>query len=133
VGRLAGYATGDRLGPLRLLHISVAVTVAAVAIYWWGRSPVAAVAALAAIGAGLGPIFPSLVALTPLRVGEAAVSRIVGLQVAIASAGGSLGPAAVGVVLQGKGPGLLPACLAAGTAVLLALHLVTSVAAREPG
>jgi len=133
VGRLAGYATGDRLGPLRLLHISVAVTVAAVAIYWWGHSPVAAVAALAAIGAGLGPIFPSLVALTPLRVDEAAVSRIVGLQVAIASAGGSLGPAAVGVVLQGKGPGLLPACLAAGTAVLLSLHLVTTVAAREPG
>jgi len=131
IGRLAGYATGERLGPLRLLHVSVAVSVAAVAIYWSARSPLAAMAALAATGVGLGPIFPSLVALTPIRVGEAAASRIVGLQVAVASAGGSLGPAAVGVVLQGKGPGLLPLCLAAGAAILLALHVVTSVAVRE--
>lgn len=133
LGRLAAYATGARLGPLRLLHVSVVATVAALALYWWGRCPPAGVAALAAAGVGLGPIFPSLVALTPRRVGEAVASRVVGLQVATAGAGGSLAPTAIGVVLQGGGPGLLAPCLVAGAAVLLALHVVTSLAVREPG
>lgn len=133
LGRLAAFATAARVGPLRLLHASVVVTVAALALYWWVRSPPAGVAVLAVAGAGLGPIFPSLVALTPSRVGEAAASRAVGLQIATAGAGGSLVPAAIGVVLQGGGPGLLAPCLAAGAAALLALHVVTSLAVGEPG
>ena len=132
LGRLAAYAAAARLGPLRLLHGSIAVTVAALALYWWGSSAPSGVVALAVAGVGLGPIFPSLVALTPKRVGEAAASRVVGLQIATASAGGSLGPAAIGVALQGGGPELLGPCLAAGAASLLALHVVTSLAVREP-
>lgn len=132
LGRLAAAATGDRLGPLRLLHASVAVTVAALALYWWADWMPVELIALVAAGFGLGPIFPALVALTPARAGEAAASRVVGFQIAAASAGGSLGPAGIGVVLQGAGPGLLTPCLAAGAAVFTALHLATSLITREP-
>ena len=132
LGRLAAAATGDRLGPLRLLQASVAVTVAAFALYWWADWMPVELLALAAAGFGLGPIFPALVALTPSRAGEAAASRVVGFQIAAASAGGSLGPAGIGVVLQGAGAGLLTPCLAAGAAVFTALHLATSLITREP-
>ena len=133
LGRLAAAAAGGRLGPLGLLHASVAVTVAALALYWWGHWLPVELPALAAAGFGLGPIFPALVALTPARVGEAAASRVVGLQIAAASAGGSLGPAGIGLVLQGGGPALLTPCLVAGAAVLTALHLATSLVVRESG
>jgi len=132
LGRLAAYAAAARLGPLRLLHGSVAVTVAALALFWWGPSAPSGVVALAGAGFGLGPVFPSLIALTPGRVGQAAASRVVGLQIATASAGGSLGPAAIGVVLQAGGPALLGPCLAAGATSFLALQVVTSLAVREP-
>jgi len=133
LSRLAAAAAGGRLGPLGLLHASVALTVAALALYWWGDWLPVELVALAAAGFGLGPIFPALVALTPARVGEAAASRVVGLQIAAASAGGSLGPAGIGLVLQGGGPSLLTPCLVAGAAVLTALHLATSLVVREPG
>jgi len=132
VGRLAASATAARLGALWLLHASVVVTVAALTLFWWGRSPMVGVVALAAAGVGLGPVFPSLIALTPGRVGQAAASRVVGLQIATASVGGALGPAAIGVVLQVGGPALLAPSLAAGAASFLALHVVTSLAVREP-
>jgi len=57
---------------------------------------------------------------------------VVGFQIATASAGGSLGPAGIGIVLQGAGPGLLTPCLAAGAAVFTALHLATSLITRDP-
>ena len=133
LGRLAAAAAGASVRPLRLLHASVALMVGALAIYWWGGHwlPVELLA-LAAAGFGLGPIFPALVALTPARVGPAAASRVVGFQIAAASAGGSLGPAGIGVVLQAGGPGLLTPCLVAGAAVLASLHLATSLLMREP-
>jgi len=133
LGRLAAAAAGDRFGPLRLLHASVAVTVTALVLYWWGHWLPVELLALAAAGFGLGPIFPALVALTPARVGPTATSRVVGFQIAAASAGGSLGPAGIGVVLQAGGPGLLTPCLVAGAAVFTALHLATSLVVREPG
>src|SRR5262249_20430335 len=111
---------------------SVAVTMAALALYWWAHWMPVELIALAAAGFGLGPIFPALVALTPARAGEAAASRVVGVQIATASAGGSLGPAGIGLGLPGAGPGLLPPCRAAGAAVFTALHLATSLITRDP-
>ena len=133
LGRLVAAAASGRLGPLRLLHASVAITVAALTFYWWGHWLPVELLALAAAGFGLGPIFPALVALTPARVGQAAASRVVGFQISAASAGGSMGPAGIGVALQGGGPALLTPCLVAGAAVFTALHLATSLVVRDPG
>jgi fucose permease len=129
VGRLGAAVVGRRLGLLRLLHASVVLTLAALALFWWAPAP-AGGAGLVLAGVGLAPIFPALVTLTPPRVGESAAARVVGLQLGAAGAGGSLGPAAIGLVLQRGGAGLLAPCLMAGGAALAALHLAAAWLAR---
>jgi fucose permease len=131
LGRFLAALAGGRLGPLRLLHLSVALTVGATLLYWWAPAAPLAFAALAGLGLGLAPFFPALVTLTPRRVGARAVARVVGFQLAAAGAGASLGPAAMGVVLQQAGIGLLGPCLAAGAVLLAGIHLATACAANS--
>ncbi len=131
IGRVLGAVAGGRLGPLGLLHLSVAMTVTATVLYWLAPAAPLALAAVAAVGFALAPFFPALVTLTSRRVGERAAARVVGFQLAAAGAGGSLGAAAIGLALQQGGVGLLGPCLVAGAAVLAALHVATTYASRD--
>jgi len=129
-GRVAAALLGGRVRPITLLHVSVVVTVASLGLFWWSPSPALGLAGLVLAGAGLAPIFPALVTLTPSRVGEGLAARVVGLQLGAAGSGGSLGPAGIGVLLQRGGVGLLTPCLLAGGAVLAALHVAATLLAR---
>jgi fucose permease len=79
-------------------------------------------AAVGALGLACGPIFPSLIADTPARVGERHAANQIGMQVAGAAIGQSLLPAVVGsgarrLGLEAVGPSLV---IAAG--LLLSIH-----------
>ena len=65
-------------------------------IIWLGP-PEWGLAGLALLGVTCGPIFPSLIASTPARLGEAHAANGVGLQIAVAASGQALLPAAIGV------------------------------------
>ena len=71
---------------------------------------------LTLLGLACGPIFPSLIATTPERLGTAHTANGVGFQIAGAALGQSLLPAGVGVLagrmgLEILGPALLVAAL----------------------
>jgi fucose permease len=132
-GRLGAAMLGRRLAPLALLNASVAVTIVAMALFWWSPAPAVGYTGLVLAGVGLAAVFPALVTLTPRRVGEDVAARVVGLQLGAAGSGASLAPAGIGVLLQWGGTALLAPCLLAGAAVLAVLHAVATALARRSG
>jgi fucose permease len=104
---------------LRLCLVSIAL---GAALIWLNLSNLSSFLGLALMGLAAGPIFPSLIAATPGRLGEAHTANGVGFQIAAAVLGQSLLPATVGVVasrlgLESVGPALLLAAL-----LLIGLH-----------
>ncbi|HKP12689.1 MAG TPA: MFS transporter [Blastocatellia bacterium] len=105
-----------------LLRCCLVSIVMGAALIWMNASGMSSFLGLALIGFAAGPIFPSLIAATPRRVGEAHTANAVGFQIAAAVLGASLVPAAVGILadrfgLESVGPALLFEAL-----VLIALY-----------
>jgi fucose permease len=84
---------------------------------WLGGAGIISFLGLALIGLSSAPVFPSLIATTPARLGEAHAANGVGFQIGAAVLGQSLLPAAVGMLarklgLEIVGPALLAMALA---------------------
>jgi fucose permease len=77
---------------------------------------------LALLGLACGPIFPSLIATTPERLGGAHTANAVGFQVAAAALGQALLPSLVGVLAGRLGLEVLGPTLLAAAVALFALH-----------
>jgi fucose permease len=74
------------------------------------------------MGFACAPIFPSLIATTPARLGEAHTANGVGLQVAAAVLGQSLFPALVGALAYRLGLEVVGPSLFAAALLLLVAH-----------
>lgn len=98
VGRLWLGLAGHRLGPRRVLGGSVAGAIMGAVLLTAGVA-----SGLPVLGASLASIFPTLVMVTPSRVGGEQAAGAIGWQMAAAGAGGAAGPAAVGVLLERAG------------------------------
>lgn len=109
----------DRVGPDRLLRLAVPVVAAAAALLLAGVADVAALALLAAM---LAPVYPTLMARTPARLGGPLAVHAIGFQVAAAMAGVALLPGALGLAADLLGPEAVPAGI-----LLLALALAALV------
>jgi fucose permease len=125
-GRLALAVIGDRIGPARLLDLSVFGALAGTLGYWVLPSPLAALIALPLLGVALSVFVPVLLYLTPRRIGSAAAPRAIGYQVAATMIGGATLPAAVGLLMQSVGVAALGPCLVAMAVVLAGLHVAST-------
>lgn len=106
IGRVALGFVVDRLGPDRLLRAAVLAMVAAaagVALLPMGAD----LAAVSLLAVALAPIYPTLMARTPARLGASAAAHAVGFQVAAATLGAGLLPALLGMAPVGAIPVLL--------------------------
>ena len=77
---------------------------------------------LVVIGVACGPVFPSLIAGTPARVGSAHTANLVGFQVAAAAFGQALLPALVGILADRLGIAIVGPFILVAAIVLLAVH-----------
>jgi fucose permease len=77
---------------------------------------------LALIGLALAPIFPSLIATTPARLGNAHTANGVGFQIAAAVLGQSLLPGMLGMLARHHGLEMVAPALLAAALVLLVLY-----------
>lgn len=111
----------DRVGPARLLRVSVLVAAIAALLFASGLGA-SDIPALAVLGFALAPLYPTLMSLTPARAGAAAPHAI-GLQVAAAMLGGLSLPAIAGVGADHLGFGVVPLLLVGSTVALAALIL----------
>ena len=84
--------------------------------------PAASAIGLAVLGFACGPIFPSLIAATPARLGPAHAANGVGFQVAAAACGQALIPWAVGGVAQHSSLAVLGPALLGFAVALIAVH-----------
>jgi len=85
--------------------------------------PLVDTAAIALMGFAAGPIFPSLIATTPVRVGPRHTANTVGLQISMAAVGLAALPALCGLFAEEWGLELIPVVLAIAWSVLIAAYL----------
>ncbi|HKQ04803.1 MAG TPA: MFS transporter [Blastocatellia bacterium] len=112
VGRLIfGFVAESRAARwlLRLCLVSIGV---GAALIWLNAAPLLSFCGLALMGLASGPVFPSMIAETPRRLGAAHTANAVGYEIAAAMLGASLLPAAIGIAasrfgLESIGPALL--------------------------
>ena len=101
-----------------VIRAGCASAILATALIWWQPSSGAAVAGFVVLGAALAGVFPSLVALTPSRVGHGAASRVIAWQIGAATAGGAACSALVGLFIQRSGLGVVGPALTVMAVIL---------------
>lgn len=102
-GRLLAAVAGGLVHERRLLNVAVwGVTIGA-ALVWLRSDSISTFGAVVLLGFACGPIFPTLVAQTPARVGLAHAANAVGFQIAASALGLALVPGLVGVVADALG------------------------------
>jgi fucose permease len=119
-----GYAfLPSNVNPESIVKLCMMVALGAVVILMLDLHPLVDTAAIALMGFAAGPIFPSLIATTPARVGPRHTANTVGLQVSMGAVGLAALPALCGLIAQYWGLELIPIVLAVGWAVLLGAYL----------
>lgn len=121
-GRITFGVVGERVTASRALTLSIGLALFGLAILWWDPAG-AGMVGLPVAGLGFAAVFPTMVALTPARIGRMRSTRMIGYQLAAANIGAASIPWALGIMAGLAGVGALPAGLLAVTGVLGALHL----------
>jgi len=122
IGRLVSGVVVGFVPVSLLLRLCLITATLGAALIWSNLTTLSSFLGLALIGVSLAPIFPSLIATTPERLGDAHTANGVGLQIAAAVLGQSLLPALVGVLARHLGLELVGPALCTAAVVLLALY-----------
>lgn len=121
-GRFLAGVVADRIAGPQMIRIGQGVIAMGIAALTAGGSDTAVLSiAIALIGLGCAPIYPSIVALTPSRFGEAASQGMVSLQMACAYVGSTFFPPVCALVVGAGGAALLPSLYAAVLAAMIVL------------
>ena len=121
-GRFLAGVVADRIAGPQMIRIGQGVIAMGIAALAAGGSDTAVLSiAIALIGLGCAPIYPSIVALTPSRFGEAASQGMVSLQMACAYVGSTFFPPVCALVVGAGGAALLPSLYAVVLAAMIAL------------
>ncbi|HEY8514577.1 MAG TPA: MFS transporter [Candidatus Binatia bacterium] len=128
-GRFGFGVIAGRAPLVTLLRASLAAIALGAALIALDLGDAATLAGLVMCGLAMAPIFPTMIATTPARLGAAHTGNAVGFQIAGATVGTAIVPTLIGFAvgrfgLEAVGPALL-----AGALLLLALHEL--VARRE--
>jgi fucose permease len=122
VGRLLFGLVVNRTSPAGLLRGCLLAILLGTVLLWLDPSPLLSFAGLGLIGFAAAPIFPSLIAQTPRRIGPEHAAHLIGFQVGAASLGIALLPALAGVLAEQHGLEIIPPLLTLAALAMLALH-----------
>lgn len=120
-GRIAVGLGAVRLDDVRLLAASCTLTLVGVTLFWWNPTLVVGALGLPIAALGMAAIFPTLIGLTPSRVGADRAAHVIGLEVAAAALAGGLLPGLTGVLLDARGLESLGPALVAAAVLLFGL------------
>jgi fucose permease len=122
-GRVAVGFVVDRIGPDRLLRLCTVTAVLGALGFALDAGAVGRLGLLL-LGVSLAPLYPTLMARTPARLGAALTVHAVGFQVSFATVGAASMPAVAGFIATGSGVGVVAYVSVALAVVLLVLHEV---------
>lgn len=130
LGRLASGVVIDFVSVPLLLRLCIISMALGATLIWLDCTMLLSALGLLVIGVSAAPVFPSLIATTPARLGAAHTANGIGFQVAAAVLGQSILPSLIGVLahvlgLEIVGPVLL-------TAALLLLVIYEALLAISP-
>ena len=128
-GRLAMAVGADAVAPSTLLGGATVGAVAGTALLWLDPAGVGALG-LPLVGLSLAPVFPTLVSLTPLRLGNERAASAIGYQLSAAGIGAAALPGGVALAIDAGGLDTLGPALVTMAVALLALHHATEAVAR---
>jgi fucose permease len=115
----------------RVLRFSILGILAGASLIWADLANPVSFAGLALIGLSCAPVFPSLIAATPARLGSEHAANAVGFQIAAAVLGQALLPALVGVFAGRFGLNVIGPALFTAAALLLALYEALTAASPK--
>ena len=130
VGRIVLGSVVDRVGPDRMLRAATVGAVIGVSVFVSAGGPLGNLGLLL-LGASLAPLFPTLMARTPARVGDGVAHHAVGFQVSAATLGSTLVPSLVGFLVARHGLGAVGGVIVTVALALLVSHEVLLGAARR--
>jgi fucose permease len=85
--------------PQAVVRWGSVLAVAAAAVIWWQPGAAVTVIGFAVLGGALAGVFPALIALTPVRLGEQRAHHVISWQVGAAAAGGAGISALIGLLI----------------------------------
>lgn len=129
VGRLVSGAIVARISVRTLLQVCMFTAILGVVLLWLNFAPWLSWVGVALLGMSLAPMFPSLITLTPARMGGAHAANTIGFQIAAAMLGGASFVTLFGLLADQYGLELLGPFLLV-TAVLL--MVVFEILERRP-
>lgn len=129
-GRLVLAFGANRVAPDRLLAWSTAGAVVSAVVLWLDPGG-QGVVALPLVGLCLAPIFPTLVSLTPVRLGATHAGHAIGFQLAAAGVGAAVLPGAIAVAIDLGGLVTVGPALTLLAVVLAAVNLASSPVGRR--
>lgn len=103
IGRIVSGMVAGKIPAPRLLRFSIAGMALGASLLWLNLTNNISFAGLTLMGLAAAPIFPTLIATTPGRIGEIHTANSVGFQIAAAALGLSLLPALVGLFAEEYG------------------------------
>jgi fucose permease len=121
LGRVVLGLIADRFGPDRLLRCATVGALLGVTLFVTGGAALGQ-AGLLLLGASLAPMFPTLMARTPARVGDAVVHHAIGFQVSAATLGSVSMPALAGVLVASLGIGAVGTLVIVLSVLMLVTH-----------
>jgi fucose permease len=121
-GRLVCGAVVSYVSVYMLLRLCIISVALGATLIWLNVTSLLGFVGLTLIGLALAPIFPSLIATTPERLGQAHTANGVGLQIAAAVLGQSLLPGMMGILARHRSLEIVGPALLAAAIVLLVLY-----------
>ncbi len=121
-GRITSGAVARRIPGDALLRLGSIGALIGALLIWWDPGMGAGFLGLAALGFALAPIYPTLIAETPKRLGPSHATSAIGFQVAAAYLGTAAIPGLTGVLAGHAGLAVLGPCLVWTALVLLLLQ-----------
>jgi fucose permease len=110
--------------PRAVVRWGSALAVVAAAVIWWQPGTVPTLIAFAVLGGALAGIFPALVSLTPIRIGERQAQHVIAWQVGAASAGGAGISALIGLLIGATSLAILGPSLTVLAVLLVGTELI---------
>jgi hypothetical protein len=119
---VTGLATFGYWGALTVVRIALAIrpvrlaavvrwgsgiAVLAAAVIWWQPDVVVSLLGFVVLGGSLAGVFPALIALTPVRLGEQRAHDVIAWQVGAAAAGGAGLSALLGLLIGATSLGVI--------------------------
>ncbi|HSE40653.1 MAG TPA: MFS transporter [Acidobacteriota bacterium] len=131
-GRLLSGFIANRVQPNSFLRVSIIGVIIGAALLWQNGSHETSFIGLAMMGLFCAPIFPTLIATTPTRLGVANAANAIGFQIAAATISWSAIPALLGLLAGNMGLSFLAPAFFLLTVLVMVFHEAFLLTLRLP-